>query len=40
MNFGRLEDKEDGEYNGTDFVKISEIFTMQDAFILATFDRV
>ena len=37
-----LDDREDGEYNGIDFVGISQIYMMQDACLLGTwpFDRV
>ena len=32
MEFGSLDGREDGEYNGINFVVIREIFAMQDAF--------
>ena len=34
MEFGSPDDVEDTECNGTDFMEISNIFAMQDAFFL------
>ena len=41
MKFSLLSGGDDGGYNGVGFVKISEIFVMQDAFFFGTrsFDR-
>ena len=42
MEFGSLDGGEDGEHNGVDFVEISKMSAMQDAFFIETepFDRV
>ena len=36
MEFGLLDGREDGEYNSVDFMEISKIFVMQDAFSFGT----